>query len=139
MGYSITLRTLTEKSVLGFGYESTRDLRIRDIITLGKSSQLIRAYYGLGKITFTDELLDELLITKDLRIDKPGKLPLKERNEAVSKVMDVKYRDISENQRMGMAAKKKARIKRARNLVEFKSNHASANNKSYSGKLRNKI
>ena len=41
---------------------------------MNKHKELIKIYFGLGKINFTDDILDELGISEDMRIEKPGKI-----------------------------------------------------------------
>jgi len=41
---------------------------------MNKHKELIKIYFGLGKINFTDDILDELGISEDMRIPKPGKI-----------------------------------------------------------------
>jgi hypothetical protein len=66
-------RVLTRKSILGFGYADVRDLSVQMIIDLGKENYLIKSYFGLEKIDFTEDILDELKITSEYRISKPNK------------------------------------------------------------------
>lgn len=69
---SITLlRTLTRKSKAGWGHYA--DFTIQDLINVNRL-ELLNWYYNLGSITFADEILDELLISSDYRIKKPGSL-----------------------------------------------------------------
>ena len=72
--YSVNLRKLTRKSRLGFGYREIKDITIQDIMIMNKHKELIKIYFGLGKINFTDDILDELGISEDMRIEKPGKI-----------------------------------------------------------------
>ena len=69
----ILKRILTRKSILGFGNYDVRDLSIQMLLDLRKYNVLICAYYNLDKIGFTDDILDELGITPEYRIEKPGK------------------------------------------------------------------
>jgi hypothetical protein len=66
-------RVLTRKSILGFGYADVRELSVQMIIDLGKENYLIKSYFGLEKIDFTEDILDELKITSEYRISKPNK------------------------------------------------------------------
>ena len=51
---------------------------------MNKHKELIKIYFGLDKITFMDDILDELGISEDMRIEKPGKIKdLEERNKNV--------------------------------------------------------
>jgi hypothetical protein len=72
-------RVLTRKSILGFGYSADRHLSVQMLMDLGRHNILRSAYYGLDKIDFAEDVLDELGITKEYRIIKPGKdLKMKE-------------------------------------------------------------
>lgn len=70
---AVILRTLTNKSVLGFG--QYRELTVLEIINLQKSGYLRYAYFNFYGITFTDEVLDKLNIHPKYRIHKPGTNP----------------------------------------------------------------
>ncbi len=82
--YSVNMRKLTRRSRLGFGYQDIKNITIQDILIMNKHKELIKIYFGLDKITFMDDILDELGIAEDMRIEKPGKLrDLEERNKMV--------------------------------------------------------
>jgi len=66
-------RVLTRKSILGFGYSADRHLSVQMLLDMGKRKLLISSYYGLQKIDFADDVLNELGITEEYRIPKPGK------------------------------------------------------------------
>ena len=88
--YSVNLRRLTRKSRLGFGYRDIKDITIQDILIMNKHKELIKIYFGLGKINFIDEILDELGISEDMRIPKPGKIvDYDERDKVVAKALKV--------------------------------------------------
>ena len=88
--YSVNLRKLTRKSRLGFGYRDIKDITIQDIMIMNKHKELIKIYFGLGKINFTDDILDELGISEDMRIPKPGKIvDYDERDSLVAKALRV--------------------------------------------------
>jgi hypothetical protein len=70
---TIRLRTLTEKSILGFGRHA--DLKVGDILKTFKFRYLRFVYYNCSMISFTDDILDKIYITPEYRIDKPGKNP----------------------------------------------------------------
>lgn len=65
------LRTLTEKSRLGFGkyYYAT----VADLLAIHHTYYLISIYYTQANITFKDSILERLGISE--RIKKPGKKP----------------------------------------------------------------
>ena len=86
--YSVNLRKLTRKSRLGFGYRDIKHITIQDILIMNKHKELIKIYFGLGKINFTDDILDELGISEDMRIEKPGKIEdYEERDKLVAKAL----------------------------------------------------
>ncbi|PCJ24161.1 MAG: hypothetical protein COA97_10280 [Flavobacteriales bacterium] len=72
--YSVNMRKLARKSRLGFGYQDIKHITIQDILIMNKHKELIKIYYGLDKITFMDDILEELGIAEDMRIEKPGKI-----------------------------------------------------------------
>jgi len=65
------LRTLTQKSYLKFGKYT--DFRVGELLQTYKFRYLRWIYFNCSKITFTDEILELLNITKEFKIDKPGK------------------------------------------------------------------
>lgn len=86
--YSVNMRKLTRKSRLGFGYQDIKNITIQDILIMNKHKELIKIYFGLDKITFMDDILDELGINEKMRIEKPGKIrDLDKRNEVVKKAL----------------------------------------------------
>ncbi len=64
------LRKLSRKSRLKFGqyYDST----VQECLTFYKYNYLRWVYFNCSMITFMDDILDEININKDFRIDKPG-------------------------------------------------------------------
>ena len=67
------LRTLTRKSTLKFG--KFHDLTVQNVLDSQNMNgrSLLRFYYfNSSKISFIDDLLDELNIPPELRIPKPG-------------------------------------------------------------------
>jgi len=80
------LRTMTLKSVIGFGYENIRSKTVGKLIEQGKHIKLISMYYGLDKINFTQDVMDILGIKKT--IQKPGKIiDLAERNNLTQEAL----------------------------------------------------
>jgi hypothetical protein len=63
-------RTLTRKSTLGFGKH--KDKTIQFMLDLRKHVDLLSVYYKITAIDFTPDILDELKVTEDLRIEKPS-------------------------------------------------------------------
>ena len=66
----IRLRTLTEKSKIGFGIHA--DLKVGDLLNIKKRWYLRWLYFNFSAISFVDEVLDKILITPEYRIEKPG-------------------------------------------------------------------
>jgi hypothetical protein len=71
----IRLRTLTKKSLMGFGKYA--ECTVQQVINLQKVTYLVYVYFHLSGITFEDKLLDELNIYIEDRIIKPGTNPEK--------------------------------------------------------------
>lgn len=113
MGYSVRLRVLTRKSILGFGYSDVRDLSVQQLLDLKKYKVLISSYYGLDKIDFQDDILNELLITEEFRLVKPSKVDRSVLNSTVSESLKRLYDSMDDKHRMGASshAKKMSRIK----------------------------
>ncbi len=87
--YSVNMRKLARKSRLGFGYQDIKHITIQDILIMNKHKELIKIYFGLDKITFMDDILEECGISEDMRIEKPGKIrDLEKRSVLVKKAME---------------------------------------------------
>lgn len=68
---AVLLRTLTEKSKLGFGKHS--DIQIFKLLENNSGrSYLMYIYYNSSMISFCDSILDSIKIRKEDRIQKPG-------------------------------------------------------------------
>ena len=63
-------RTLTYKSKLGFG--KWKDYTVQELLNLRKKNILISPYFKLSSINYIEEILIELGITEEYRIDKPS-------------------------------------------------------------------
>lgn len=68
---SILLRKLTKRSTLNFG--KFKDYTVEHLFGMKKQIELTSIYFKLSTITFTDDILDELGITEEYRIQKPSK------------------------------------------------------------------
>lgn len=67
------VRTLTRKSVIGIGQPwSIKDMTVEKVLGMIWHVKLVSLYYKISSINFTDDVLNELRITPDLRIPKPG-------------------------------------------------------------------
>ena len=69
----IRLRTMTEKSIIGFGKYT--DLTVRNLIDQRKTTELRWIYYNCSLLTFKPEILEFLGIVDEYVIEKPGKNP----------------------------------------------------------------
>lgn len=67
------LRKLSRKSQLKFGIYC--DNSVQDLLTFKKYNYLRWVYFNCDMISFLDDILDELSISIDYRISKPGKNP----------------------------------------------------------------
>jgi len=67
----IYLRKLTKKSIINFSSKFI-GYTILDLIEINKSDYLRRIYFNEYKITFIDEILSEIGIFEEYRINKPG-------------------------------------------------------------------
>jgi len=87
------LRTLTYKSVLGFG--SYGDMTIQQILDLKHTRYLRNIYFTCSKINFTPEILDQIFVPLSYRINKPGidKEKLKKLNASIYAHRSEKYND----------------------------------------------
>ena len=65
------LRTMTRRSIVGFGLNP--DWRVDDFFKMKAHFELVKMYYKLGNVTFTEDVLMDLKITPERRIEKPGK------------------------------------------------------------------
>lgn len=65
------LRTLTLKSVLKFGKDY--DKTVNDLLAFKENSKLAWYYFNCSNISFTEDVLIEIGIGKEFRIEKPGK------------------------------------------------------------------
>lgn len=63
-------RKLTRLSRIGFG--SYKERTVGNMIDAGRVIDLIQMYFNLSHITFFDDILDDLKITQEWRIAKPG-------------------------------------------------------------------
>ena len=71
----ILLRTLTRKSIIGFG--DYTDLSVQNLIDTFRTKELLKIYYNFRNIDFNQDLKDELCISGEREINK--KEPKEER------------------------------------------------------------
>ena len=67
----LLLRTLTRKSILGFG--KYVDYKVQDMLDFSMHKELLNIYYTCRNIDFNQDIKDELCITKEREIDKKAK------------------------------------------------------------------
>lgn len=66
----VLLRTLTRKSKIGWG--KFPEMTVQQIMDAGYKYELIKLYYTIQTITYTEDILEELAIFERYRIPKPG-------------------------------------------------------------------
>lgn len=81
---AVTLRKLSRKSVLWFGKH--KDRTVQQVIDLKNFRALRWYYFNLSGVSFLDDVLDEIGITEEYRIEKPGKDP--EKGEMLNAMKD---------------------------------------------------
>lgn len=119
---SVTKRILTRKSILKFGRVEIRDLSVQMIIDSRQEREIVSAYFGLSKIDFLPEILDELLVPLNMRIEKPGKVTnLKETMDLWHKH---KYEILGEKIKLGdwNRKNKDKRVAKKRNFINYEKN-----------------
>lgn len=79
----VTLRTLTQKSILGFG--KYKECSVSVLLDLKHSRYLRWVYYNIAGISFTDEILESIYIFEQDKIKKPG--TDKEKGESLNNIM----------------------------------------------------
>ena len=72
---TINLRTMARKSVFSEGKH--KDRSVQQLLDLRHTRYLRWVYFNLSKISFLPDILDEIGITEEWRIEKPGKDPEK--------------------------------------------------------------
>ena len=73
MGQATILRKMSRKSVFDFGKH--KDKSVQQLFDLLNIRYLRWIYFNMSGITFFDDILDQLKITEEYRIEKPGKNP----------------------------------------------------------------
>jgi hypothetical protein len=73
----VLLRKLTRKSVIGFS--AYVDLTVQNLLDQYKHKELLELYYFFRNIDFADDVLEELHITGERRLDKKNSLPDEDR------------------------------------------------------------
>ena len=109
------LRTMARKSVFNFGQHEGRT--VQQLIDLKHFRILRWYYYNCSKVSFLPDILEEIGITEEWRIDKPGKDPDKGlKLDAIKDAKEAAFRKIAYENReeaaMGETMKKKAHARR---------------------------
>ena len=87
------LRTMTKRSAMKFGHYA--DQTVHDVL-VNDPRNLMRCYFFLEAVTFTQDILDELGIPEDLRISKPGKLDYKDGDALIENLTREHYKKLKE-------------------------------------------
>lgn len=115
----LKLRIMTRKSQLKAG--KYVGVYVDTLLNID-SRYLVWCYYNLSKISFVEEILDELCIIPSLRISKPGKVSRKEFKELNYKRLQILKQKIGEEKYMHEGAHEKA--VRNRNITARANFHA---------------
>jgi hypothetical protein len=107
----VLLRTLTRKSIIGFG--NYKDITVQNILDLRQHKVLLEIYYFFRNIDYMPDILEELCIIGERVVDK--KIP-KERFDkknyvwigmCLSDIIDKQNEQFGRNKLIGMAKKNK--------------------------------
>ena len=122
----VRMRTLTWKSVMGFGCNRQKNETIESLFIHGGALKIINSYFGLAKINYVDEVLSSVGITKDLRIKKPYKIAcFDERKIKISEVvsnfnnMDYGYKIGVRKSQSIASIKYQENVKKSQRKVKF--------------------
>lgn len=99
------LRKLTKKSIMKFGKH--RDLTVQELINLYEKKYLRWVYFNCSNIDFMEDVLEEIKIPLNYRIQKPSKnldLHLK-LNEEIFENFSEKAKELSVKTRTKIASK----------------------------------
>ena len=66
----VLLRKLSRKSIINFGKKE--GYSVQQMLDLKEKGYLRWMYFNCSMISFLDDILDEINITEDFRIQKPG-------------------------------------------------------------------
>jgi hypothetical protein len=117
----ILLKKLTRKSIIDGG--KNKGLTVQDVLNKSKS-HLIFSYFNYSNITYTDDILDELRIKPEDRIQKPGKDPKKHQEyikRNVDAVVLIKMQNEGKEFNMGEFVRRKKNILKAKAKAKYKS------------------
>ena len=111
---TIRLRTLTLKSVVGFGKYT--DSTVGQVLGLNRTGYLRWIYYNMSGISFMPEVLEKIFIHPWDEIDKPGKDP-----EKCTKVASRMYAIASSK---GNSMKMSSRLRKMRKIQEYRTSNS---------------
>lgn len=118
---TLNLRTMARKSVFSEGKH--KDRSVQQVLDLQHTRYLRWVYFNLSKISFLPDILDEIGITEEWRIEKPGKDP--EKGEQLDEIFDTKIKAMrmfqyENNETDGLRQTRKAKSKeKKRRLAEY--------------------
>jgi hypothetical protein len=120
---TLLLRKMARKSKFGFG--KYNEYTVSDVLKVDKQ-YLKWCYYYYEMITFMDDILDEIGISEDYRIQKPGKNP----DVLIISDMSKKagFAKLSDEEKL-KAIKKKSHEEKEKRIRDF--NISKGNNKFY--------
>jgi hypothetical protein len=107
----VLLRTLTRKSIIGFG--NYKDITVQNILDLRQHKVLLEIYYFFRNIDFMPDILQELFIIGERVVDK--KIPKERYNKknyvwiglCLRDILNKENEQFGRNKLIGMARKKK--------------------------------
>lgn len=91
---TLNLRTMARKSVFNGGKHEGRS--VQQLLDLQHTRYLRWVYFNLSKISFLPDILDEIGITEEWRIEKPGKDP--EKGRALDEYKDKNHNNFLKRQ-----------------------------------------
>lgn len=126
-GYSVRLRTLTHKSIIGFGKHT--DMSVYQMLCIKNYRYLRWIYFNSSKISFIDEILDEINLLPEFRIKKPGKDPEKvsELNDLIESKMSKYWNDNLEKKNI-KGLNSRVRKSRGRDRISYSKSKMQARN-----------
>lgn len=114
------LRKLTRKSTMKFGQFG--DCCVQELLNKYKYDYLRWVYYNCSKITFTDDILDEINIPVRFRIDKPS-IDSSKHEELRKELLDKMSETMKNHINLRVAKNKKIKADKCEAYV-FKKNSA---------------
>lgn len=139
----LRLRKMSYKSVIGIS--QYKHVTVQSLLNTEQYRALISLYYSLSKISFVDEILELLEITKEHQIEKPGKIEDYAQRQDMANAASkrvwakkdlTKKEQLSENAVMGIAARNKKKRRVGQVVREHNRYSSAADRQSYNqGKI----